>query len=386
MQKKGLFGKVVRFAGKLARNSAKRLNLALAIASSIFIVFAAFIYIRSQDKTEMTLVEQTFRREQVIAKAGAKSIESFFELFGAQMATFSTRSAIATQNLEDAQIAMDLFVDKWQDTAVGGIVLLGEDGKVLVNANRLKTPETGMDFSDRDYFVWAKDAKPFEVFVSKSMVSRLGASKGKYIVVVATPVLANGEFGGVLAASIILSELTDIYLTPLKVSQESQVYLLNQEGIILSSTISELPGKNFTQYIKANPFPGSNILLDKLKETLTLAFEKGEGTLDYFRNSPEDKKSLKRWLLAYSAVNLRLRGLEQPESLLPLRWLLAVETPAEEAFVHILPFSILQTTSFVITVLGVIAFSLLLILVVRVIKRDSYLRGFSDGRDHKGRT
>lgn len=359
-----------------------RLNAVLAVVSSFFIVVAGIFYFVAEKKAEDALIEQTLHREQIISRAGAESIESFFELLGAQVATFSTRNAIVTQNLEDSQAALDLFMEKLGGTPVAGIIFAGEDGKVLVNSNRTKSPDVGGNISDRDYFAWARGAKESEVFVSKSFVSWMGASKGKYIVVVAAPVVANGEFQGVLAAAVILSEVTDTYLTPLKISEKSQIYLVNREGILLSTTQNELVGQGFIQYVEDNPFPGSSILVKNLKELLASAFERGEGKFNYLRNSPEDKKTIKRWLLAYSGVDFGGKGLEQPEGISSQRWILGVETPAEDALVFFGPFSALQIASFVKAVLVVISFSALLILAVRVAQRNAYLKGFAEGRDH----
>ena len=52
-----------------------KLWLAVSLISVVFILSGAFIYFQSEKKAETSLSEQTLHRQQVIARAGAKSIE-----------------------------------------------------------------------------------------------------------------------------------------------------------------------------------------------------------------------------------------------------------------------------------------------------------------------
>ena len=170
-------------------------------------------------------------RELLLARAQASNLVSFFNDFGNSLAVLAQSTAIKSRNASTT-IKMETFVEQWRKSdLIGGVVLTDSRGVVQFNANVLGIPDVGKSLADRDYFVWAKNQTQAErYFVSRPVVSRLGASKGEAIVVVALPVFQNGTFSGVVAASVILAPLTNRYLELMKISSLTEVYLIDQKG------------------------------------------------------------------------------------------------------------------------------------------------------------
>jgi len=138
----------------------------------------------------------------------------------------------------------------WKDHPVGGISLIDVNGKVIENFNNENIKSTGVDLSDRDYFIKLKENPELAYTISGPVISKVGLYKGENIVIVASPVLENGKFNGVLASSIVISGLAQKYLYPLKISEETRVCLVDDKGMIISINEDEFVGNNYVEYIK----------------------------------------------------------------------------------------------------------------------------------------
>lgn len=286
---------------------------------SFFIVVglgAAFYLILGRG-TNSTIKQQLLQRQQTIARAEASNIISFFQVFGDSVAVLAQLKSIETRNA-NAPRDMDAFVEQWRDSdLIGGVVLTDSRGVVQFNSNILGSADVGVSLADRDYFLWAKDkAKVGEYFIGQPVVSRLGASKGRTIVVVASPVYRNGLFTGVVATSVRLRQLTQKYLELMKVSDKTDVYLIDEGGEMLySNSAPDAIGSNIFELLQKNPFPGSETLTDKIKNALSA---KKEGKLKTSHLDPKTGKMVTR-LAAYSPITLGSQN-----------WLLAMATPVQE--------------------------------------------------------
>ncbi len=348
------------------RNKINRLLIFLIV---IFVGLASIFYFLAEKRTEASLVDQMLHREQVIARAGAKSIESFLELSGNSLAFLATNHCVVNIN-EETQMALDSFVDEWKETSLVEVILTDKDGQIIFIANREDTGQKpGIIVADRDYFIAAKKANQGEVFIGKPFLPRLGAYEGQYLLSLATPVYRENEFQGVLGEGILLSELTKTYLNPLKISKDTQIYLLNQEGILLHSYYPELVGKNVIEYLEGNSYLGSDKIIDWIKGKLA---EPEEGKFVFPMQNLDNKTEFKRYLLAYTPFSLGER-----------HFILAVATPREDALAFFPTFYGNQIGALVFVIFMVLAFSALLILAVRMAERDGYLHGFKNGRSHR---
>ena len=198
-----------------------------------------------------TITQQALKREQTVARAEASNISSFFQVFGESIAVFAQLSSMKNRDARTLQ-DMNVFVDQWRDSnLIGGVVLTDRQGTVQLNANVLGSSDVGASLADRDYFVWAENQPgDREYFVGQPVISRLGATKGQMIVPVAAAVYQKGVFVGALVASVKLRPLTERYLTLMKVSDGTEVYLTDDQGeLVYSNSAPDTVGSNIVQLL-----------------------------------------------------------------------------------------------------------------------------------------
>lgn len=307
----------------------------------IFLLGVAF-YLALGRVTKSSVTQELLARQQIIARAGAANLVSFFKFFGDSVAVLSNLSSIERRDVMTTR-DLDAFVEQWRESGlVGGVVLTDKYGVAEFNSNILETHDVGADLSDRDYFVWAKGetgrglpaGRQGEYFIGQPVVSRLGATKDQVIVPVASPVYQRDVFTGVVVAAVQLQPLADRYLELMEVSDRTEVYLVDQSGDLLYS--------NSTQEVM-----GSNIfglLGNNLKSVLS---SNKEGT---FQNSFLDPKSgkVEEHLIAYSPIDSGDQ-----------RWILIMATPIQEVTelagpIYIRQIAILMLVSLTTLLFGII--------------------------------
>src|SRR3989344_5103424 len=172
-----------------------------------------------------TLTEQLLKRRLTVARAEASNLTSYFQQFGDSIKVFAHLCSIERRDASTVQ-DMDTFVEQRRESGlIGGIVLTDKNGIVSFNSNVSGTRDIGIDLSDRDYFVWAKDqSEDGEYFVGQPVVSRLGATKGEMIVPVVASVYQDSVFTGVVVAAVKLQPLAERFLGMLKISDTTDVY------------------------------------------------------------------------------------------------------------------------------------------------------------------
>ena len=359
----------------------KFLTLALYKKQLIYLVFICVVlvvggvmYFYFGKVTEKEVSEQMLHREQVITRAGAISIHSFIDLAGKSLLVLSHNPRLLVLN-DQTQTALNDFVNDWKSTPLVETILVDKEGKAVFVTNRVVTDiEKDVSLADRDYFLWAKNAKQGELFLGQSVQARLGAFKDQYIVTLTTPVYKNDEFDGVLVGAILLSKLTDNYMNPLKISDKTQVYLVGRSGSIIYAYITPLLGVNFLDYLEKNPFTGSNVVTSAVRERFNKLTAESEGKLEYIRNDYYDKTTFNKWLLTYSTIDLS--NFSQPDK----RWILVIETPYADAELFGNPFLSNQTAVLIFFILFILVSSLLEISITRTGENEAYLKGFSQGQ------
>lgn len=289
----------------------------VALLSLVFL--SAAFYLILSNSTKASVKEQLIHRELTIAKAIASNLQSTFEVIGN-----STAFRAQLTNKEDKGEAlirdMNVFVDQWRDSGlISGIVLTDSKGVVRFSANVSDVSGVGTDISDRDYFLWAKtQTEEGSFYVGQPVVSRLGASEGQMIIPVASPVISDGVFTGVYATAMKLNPLAKRFIEVIKISGQTEVFILDQNrNILYSSTVSE----DLSENVKKG--------LDFDKDGV---FQDG------------DK------LIAYSPLKLG----EQ-------RWLTVVSSPLKEVLNLSLPFYVRQVAALVLVsiitlIFGIIAY------------------------------
>lgn len=317
------------------------------IFSGLFIILSAvFFYFFLIWRVSNTLVEQILFREELAAKAGSKSISIFVENLGFQISIFATRTSIVSPNPQDTPKALKTLVDGMRKTPITGVMLADSRGIVLYGFEKSGPFAGGEDISDREYFKWAKSAKEGEEYIGAPITSRLGFSKGRYIIPLAVPVIKEGEFNGVLVVAFFVDELTTQYLNESKISSNTRIYIIDKEGLVISSPTEKLLGLNYLDYIKNLNIDRSNEIYGTLRSALA---SDTAGTTDIYL--PDETKSgfLTRFFVGYAPI--KVQG---------SRWLLVIATPASDALASLSPlrFRDLGIIGLVVSVSIVIAFYL----------------------------
>jgi len=342
-------------------------NVVVSLYNNIFVFSTVFflllgvaIYLLTGRSAVNMLIEQMLHREQAITRSGAGSIQSFLTLFGDAISLLAQNRQVSPDNVKESEEILTKILTNFKNTPMGGILLIDSYGELLLNPNivgNMVTPGTMVD--DREYYIWSKTAKEREVFWGEPILSQIGGSKGKMIIPISTPIIRDGRFKGVLAASIILPDLTKDFLDPLKISNNSEVYLFKDNGeIIYSGKFEETVDKNIFSLIDENKFLGSEYIKGEIKKALNSG---KEGKLRIAYPTSNNTAILSERLLAYSPIDLGNGEV----------WYLVMSTPVMDALVFMGPF---YTRQIILTIL---IFMAILIYAVRFSK----MRGFKEGHD-----
>ncbi len=288
---------------------------------------------------EATVTQQLLDRKRIIARAEVANITTFFEKFGNSVAFLAQLRSIEARDV-DTTYDLDTFVEQRREAGlIGGVVLTDKNGVVRFNSNVMGTRDLGASLADRAYFVWAKNqGERGKYFISQPVMSRLGATKGQTIVVVASPVYQNNKFSGVVASSVKLEPLAERFLGLMKISAMTEVYLVDGNGDLLySNSASDAVGPDSIGVGSniSELFSGDSALSDKIKNAL------GATVGDQFRTE--------KHLIAYSPVMLGTQS-----------WLLIISSPMQQVVNLAMPLYIRQAAILILTattilVLGVIA-------------------------------
>jgi len=281
-----------------------------------------------------SVTQQFLHRKQTLARAEAGNLVSYFQSFGNSVATLSQLSSINRRDTTTIQ-DMDTFVEQRRDGGkVGGVVLTDKFGVVQFNSNVIGTRDLGMSLADRDYFVWAKSEPEERYFIGQPVVSRVGASKGEVIAPVAAPVYERGVFAGVVVASVRLKPLTERYLGLLKISDTTDVHLIDNEGDLLyNGSKPELAGSNIFELSQDELFTDSR-MLDNLIKNILNKTEEGNLQIDGY-------------LVAYSPVALGSQ-----------KWMLVMTSPSQRISELTKPIYIRQTSVLLLTFLTTLLFGI----------------------------
>ena len=289
------------------------------IFSGSFIIFlAVFFYFFLISRVSATSVEQILFKQEVAAKAGSKLISVFIENLSFQISIFATRPSIVSPNPQDTPKALKALVEGMDETPMTGAILTDSQGIVLYGFEKPGPMAGGEDVFDREYFKWAKTAKEGDKYIGAPVISRLGFSKGQYIVPLAAPVIKEGKFNSVLVTAFFVDELRAQYLDELKISGNTRIYMIDKEGIVISSPTEKLLGLNYFDYTK-----DLNIDREALRSALA---SDTAGTIDIYLPDETKNGTLTRFLIGY--VPIVVGG---------SRWLLAIATPASDALASLNP-------------------------------------------------
>lgn len=346
-----------KYSKRFTRFYSNKINLALLIPVFLFLVAAVAFRYAMEDRAKAVLKEQTLLRQQVIVSSGAKSITSFFELTGHSLVWFASNLDLE----EDIQKNLDILLAEWQGTPVRAVAYIDQNGVVrqLGGMEEFKPVYEEVRVAHLDIFQQLKTTGKGQVLVGDPMFPP-GLKDPVLIVPVVTPLIRDEQFKGAIVMAVVLSDLTEEYLDPLKISEETRIYLINDKGIIIYSSLEQVIGQNYFEVLEEKQFPEKERAVSILRQAL----QSGEGGKMELILPNEKTGKFTSFLIAYSSVRRDEKY-----------YVLAVATPVEDALVFYKSFRELEIVSFFVTFLSIIVFSAYIVLVVRMAQKKSFLDG-----------
>jgi hypothetical protein len=305
-----------------------KLTFFLSVLLGALVLLVLGRYVKS------SISKRLLSRQQIITRAEAVNIESFFQTIGKSVSVVAQSDAVQKGNSQ-AEANLDAFVWEWQDTnLVGGVLLTDSSGVVKYNSNPAGFTDIGASLSDRDYIVWASQQKqPGSYFVGRSVISRVGITKGEVVVPIVSPIFKNGRFVGTVTAAVKLKPLKERFLGLMELSDTTEVYLINEENVLL--------------YSKSSP------------NLVGLGAENLDDVFANFRYaSNEGALQIDKYLVAFSPVDLGAR-----------KWLLVIAIPVQTVTDMATPTSIKQTAVLLLIFYSVVFLGIVMARSKRVFRK-----------------
>lgn len=224
----------------------------------IFLSVLTVLFITTNRQASENLTKETLARQLRLTQAGAINIESFMAVAGRSAILLSQNISLGNDG-KARQKVLDQYVVDRLGSPVAGVILIDQKGIVIAGATREMSSSVGTNLSDREYFTWAKTASPGALYIGEPTISRVGATKGKQIIVFATPVFRNGKFDGTLAIATELQLFIDNYVSSIFPTPVFSTYLLDSQGTIIAAP-NEMIGENIFTVLEQRPFFGSEII------------------------------------------------------------------------------------------------------------------------------
>ena len=329
---------------------------------SIFTLSTLLVY----STREEVIWIQTTRigtQEQVVARAGAKRIESFFKQVETDLHIMSQVKAVGDYERSQTRSLLEVAVDRYAGTPLVSFVRVNKEGEVVLSINRERTAMIeNVDASDRSYFIWAKEQTDTEgVFLSEPIIARAGPLQGQKILVIAVPSYRDGVFDGVMFASIAFDQLVDEYVKSLAVYGGVQAILLDRDGNILSGLFAQDDVGHNARDIIASDYPDKQKLYERyLHEILSGITSWVEVDLQF---TQEEKSG--KWIVGFA-----------PMSFGSSMWSVVVLVSHDEALGRFERYQQYSQLGLVFAGLGVVSIGLLSIVSMRKAQLIWYKRGF----------
>lgn len=330
------------------------------------ISLAISLYERSGRLTTDILNEQMLHRQQIVSRAGASHVSDVLEDWGRDLAFFATTSNTSIVDDKKRTAVLQQYITKYDSSIVSGVILTNSKGVVITNVNQIGLVDTGRDVSDRDYFKWAENAKSGDFFYGNPIKSRIGYTKDKEILTATTPIFKNGKFFGALTAVVDINKFADRYFEPLKVTDQTRIYLVDSAGKIVYSQYPQLQSANYFDSLNGINYPKKEESIKKFKDAL---MSNSEGKIIVDLPNQETKK-IDTFLIAYSPVALG----HGPT------YKLAIATPVEQTYFFTGQVFNVQFRALSVFILIIVGFAILNLTILKLVKYHAYERGFKKGR------
>jgi C4-dicarboxylate-specific signal transduction histidine kinase len=313
------------------------------ILITAFVAISGIFYWVTLKGTRETLNDEFSNREQIVARSGSQSISEFINLLGKNISVLSVDIS-EDPSVVNVKDNLSRFMAGWGNTPASAILFADKDGKVVANENIASIPAVGSSVADLPYFTWAKKAKVGEYLITSPIVGTVGYTKGKNMIALASPVVVNGKFSGVVRVAIVLTDLANPYLNSLKFTENTRVYLSDEKGTILSSVTNTLIGVNYINYLSKISYKGQPDALNKFVNAISSP--NSEGKFVAVLSDSLNQGKLVNYVVAYSKVKVGSSN-----------WFLVVASPESEPGLYLWRVRNAAFGYFVFTLLMILLFS-----------------------------
>lgn len=335
----------------------------------IFLLFVGALGLllnyNNYQRSQTVLEQQAQERQLVIARAGAKSIELFMKSLALHLVTLSQVDSIASLDIARTRSFYEDLLAEYKTTPIVTMVRVNQNGTAVVVADKMKvTTGEGTNFSDRPYFLWAKNlANRGKFYLTSSFISRAGSSAGTMITAIVVPTYYHDKFTGLVGIGVSVDRFRSSFITSLLTTNVGEVLLINQNGEVIAGDAIE-----------------KNILLvqDGVQKTVDYtswiqeAMTRVEGQASYIALRPSQDKQLQ--LASYHKVDIY-----------DTHWLLIVTTRPSVFTKLLLPAYSNQAYGFILSTFGLLLAGILFVTIEDLAKRDGFLKGYQDGLDDAGK-
>jgi PAS domain S-box-containing protein len=228
-----------------------------------FLITGIVIYIQLSN----SLLEMTKEKSVLIAKDISGLIDATLmqeiKLISSIAANPLVISASKKGEYQDARAELEAIYSRIGEKKYFAMNLLDREGTIRIDT--AWSQQVGLNVSDRDYFVRAREGKPT---VAGPFHPKGTATPGEVIIIIAVPIEERGEFLGVVSMPINTNFLADI-IGQKKLGRTGYAHLLNSEGFVIVH-----PKKEYNLALRLLDQPDT-------EEIGALIKSKGSGTASY---------------------------------------------------------------------------------------------------------
>lgn len=330
------------YARVRSRGLVKAIYLLLVL---IVITTGLVAYLRYKDSIAQIAIDEAQRRQLVLARSGASSIEDFIRNTTYHLKYISRIDAVASLDEKETRSIFNDFINGMKGTPIGGITRIDDKGimKIVINREGIRLGE-GEDFSDREYFSWAKkEENKDKVYISQPFVSRAGVNKGKTIIILVSPTYFENKFTGMVGISVPVENFSENFVKPIAIYKDFETYLLSNDRVVIAGSSPSLVGVNQTALVS---------------------------TLQDIQGKEEGSTVTEERILSFHKVNVDGNS-----------WILIVGMPKDLTLSRYLFSSYSFGQYWIFVSLGGVLLGLIFSLMLEHIShRDGYIRGYMDGK------
>lgn len=261
----------------------------------LLVVCILYIGSLSFQATEDAVNHEFNQRQLVLAKGATSGIELYFETLADDMNALGAIQEVQQFDETSTRQEIQHTFDKLEHLGVNDIGVLDADG--VLRYNVMAPHIEGVDFSWRQYFKDLKDTTSGDTYVIE-FIDFKGVDVGKKGVLLAVPMIENGEFAGVVLCTIKLDTVTQRFVEPIKPSQGGHAFLIDDKSTVLSSPDKTFFGRNLLVEV---------VFFPTFQEILGEMVAGGSGTSEYSYYIFEDTTAMftgekEEILIAYTPV------------------------------------------------------------------------------------